>query len=266
MVTMRAAAESATDPARTYDVAVVVKAVDLLEALAAGKALGLTELTARSGLSKGAAFRILTTLERRGYVDKHTDTKRYSAGPGLIALCNAFLSGQELLTTARPVLQGLREQSGETVNVGVLDGAQVLYLDVLESSHDLRTAGQVGRRDPVHCTALGKALLACLPPEEARLLLHSYPREALGPKTVTSVDAIITELESVRKHGYAVDDEETGPGVCCVGAPVPTTGAGQQLAVSVSGPAARVKSEGLERMGLLVRNAALDLGRRLGAV
>src|ERR1700687_2954850 len=112
----------ASDPTRapTYDVAVIGKAVHLLEQLAAARELGLSELSLRAGTSKGAAFRILSTLEKRGFIDKDRTTKQYRPGAGLFALSRAVLARDDLTSIARPVLEALRDEYGETVNLAVM--------------------------------------------------------------------------------------------------------------------------------------------------
>src|SRR5438093_1304609 len=176
---------SASDPTKTltYNVAVIGKAIHLLEELVSARELGLSELSLRAGTSKGAAFRILSTLEKRGYIDKDRTTKHYRPGAGLFALSRAVLASDDLTSIARPVLEALRDEFGETVNLAVMSVGQVLYMDVLESPHELRTTGFVGRRDALHSTALGKAMLAALDPAEARGLLSGYERRRHTSRT-----------------------------------------------------------------------------------
>ena len=124
----------ATDPGSVYDVAVLQKALDLLEAVTDAGDLGLAELSARTGASKASAFRVLTTLHRRGYVSKDPVTRHYTPGPRLIALSFANVSKLQLVPRARPVLEELRDAFGETVNLGILADHDVLYLEIAESA------------------------------------------------------------------------------------------------------------------------------------
>ena len=157
-----------------YDVAVLQKALDLLELITEAGDLGLAELSARAGASKASSFRVLSTLHRRGYVSKDPVTRRYTPGPRLIALSFANVSKLQLVPRARPVLEELRDRYGETVNLGILADHDVLYLEIAESVRSLRMSSVIGARDRLHSTSLGKAILAELPPDDARDLLGAY--------------------------------------------------------------------------------------------
>ena len=249
---------------RSYEVAVVAKALHVLEALASSAELSVTEVTHAAGISKGAAFRILATLEKSGYVEKDAETKRYRPGPGMIAISTAFLAGQDLVRTTRPVLEELRLESGETVNLGVLRHAQVEYLEVLESMHDLRTTGRVGRRDPLHSTALGKALVSALPVDEARSLLGRAEREPRTSHTIVDLKELMADLDRTRSRGYAIDDGENIEVVRCVASPI-TDGLSRPVgAISISGPASRIQDQMIARLGERLMGAVSDLSRRLG--
>jgi IclR family acetate operon transcriptional repressor len=262
---MRARGGSASEAGRrSENVAVLGKALDVLEALAAAKELGLTDVATRAATSKGAAFRILGTLEQRGYVEKDPITKRYRAAAALVALSNAFVAGQNLASSARATLEALRRECGETVNLGVLSNGQVLYVDVLESTQDLRMAAQAGRREPLHCTALGKALLSRLPMQEARRLLAAYRRERLTTRTLVDLNELMDELEGVRQRGYAIDNGEIGEGIRCVGAAVVDDEGGPVAAISISGPASRVDEVTAHRLGDRLQLAVAEVSRRLG--
>lgn len=243
---------------------VLEKALHVLEALSTASELSVSEVTQLAGISKGAAFRILATFEKHGYVHKDAGTKRYRPGPGIIAMSTAFLAGQDLIRNTRPILEQLRLESGETVNLGVLRHNEVEYLEVLESMQDLRTTGRVGRRDPLHCTALGKALLAVLPPDEARRLLVGSERELRTPRSVVDLEPLMSELERTRRRGYAIDDGENLDGVRCVAAAITDALARPFGAISISGPASRLSDQTLVTLGERVHGAAADVSHRLG--
>jgi IclR family transcriptional regulator, acetate operon repressor len=248
----------------TYDVAVLGKALDILETLAEARELGLSALADRSGVSKAASFRVLSTLETRGYVAKDPHTRKYRPGPSLIVLSSSLVSGLDLLRSARPVLERLHALFGETVNLGVLSEAQVLYMDMLESPRGLRTAAHVGTRDPLHSTALGKALLAAIPANDARRLLSGYRRERHTDRTLVSLDALERELTRIRRRGFALDDEENERGARCVGAAVLDNGGQPIAAVSISGPSWRIGDSLVESMGERLVEAARAIEMRMG--
>ncbi len=247
-----------------YDVAVLGKALAIVESLVEGKTLGVSELSERTGASKASAFRILSTLERRGYVTKDPASRKYRPGPRLVAIACTLVSGLDLVQGARPVLAALHAEFDETVNLGVLSEGQVLYLDILESSHGLRMAARVGKRDPLHSTALGKAILAWLPADETTGLLPQGRFARCTPRTITTRPSLERQLVIFRKLGYAVDDEENEPGARCVGVPILDARGHPVAALSVSGPASRLHDATIRRIGRRLLAAASDVATRMG--
>lgn len=252
------------DPGSVYDVAVLQKALDLLELITDAGDLGLAELSTRTGASKASSFRILTTLHRRGYVSKDAVTRRYAPGPRLIALSFANVSKLQLVPRARPVLEDLREAFGETVNLGILADHDVLYLEIAESARSLRMSSEVGARDRLHSTALGKAILAQLPPDEARTLLQGYERRPATRRTITDLEALMAELRVTGERGYSIDDEENEIGARCVGVAITDVSGRPQAAISVSGPAARMFDSTIDAVGARLKLAAEDVAERMG--
>lgn len=252
------------DPGSVYDVAVLQKALDLLELITDAGDLGLAELSTRTGASKASSFRILTTLHRRGYVSKDPVTRRYTPGPRLIALSFANVSKLQLVPRARPVIEQLRDDFGETVNLGILADHDVLYLDIAESARSLRMSSEIGARDRLHSTSLGKAILASLPQDEARSLLQAYDRRPATRRTITDLEALMAELRVTRDRGYSIDDEENEIGARCVGVAVTDVSGRPQAAISVSGPAARVLDATIDAIGARLMDAADELATRMG--
>lgn len=247
-----------------YDVAVLQKALDLLEVLADQPDLGLSELNQRTGASKASTYRLLSTLEGRGFVTKDDGTRKYSPGPQLVALSCAVVSRLDLVTAARPSAEELQRAFGETVNVGILVDTEVLYVDILESAQGLRMAARVGARDAPHSTALGKAMLSAMPASEARDLLTRYRRLAATPRTITALDALMEELARVADRGYAIDDQENEMGARCVGAAI-RDGSGRVAgAMSVSGPSSRIPMDVAAVIGDRLVEAVAAVEARLG--
>jgi DNA-binding IclR family transcriptional regulator len=256
--------DSHSDANSKYDIGVLNKSIDVIEYLADGNAWSVSDLSACTGLNKATVYRILGTLERRAYVRKDADKRQYGVGRALLALSRSVLSSSDLTKVSRPILLTLREEFRETVNLGVIDTGQLLYLDVLESEQGLRTSVALGSRDHLHSTALGKAMLAYLPPAEARRLLSGRNRIQVTPRTITSLAEILRELDAVRERGYAVDREENEIGAHCVGAAV-LRGDGLPLAaISMSGPAWRVPEDVIPRIGARLREAAHAIELALG--
>ena len=247
-----------------YDVAVLQKALDLLEAITLGPESGLRELSSATGASKASSFRVLSTLEHRGYVVKDPETRKYTPGPRLISLSIGVVQRMELVPLTRPLLEDLQREFGETVNLAMLDGNEIIYLDIVESSRGLRMAAHGGARDAVHSTALGKALLSCLPIEEARQLLERNDRIPATRRTIVTLDALMAELAVTRERGYSIDDEENEIGARCVGVAVPGPDGRPRAAISISGPAARMHDRDIDRIGARLKVAAVEVAQAMG--
>jgi len=256
--------ETGADRGSVYDVAVLQKALDILEIVTQTGDLGLADLAARTGASKASSFRILSTLHRRGYVSKDPATRRYTPGPRLVALSFANVSKLQLVPRARPVLESLREEFGETVNLGILAGHDVLYLEIAESARSLRMSSVVGARDRLHSTSLGKAMLAELPADEARRLLEAYERRPATRRTIVDLEALMAELRATKERGYSIDDEENEVGARCVGVAIVDVSGRPQAAISVSGPTARVFDRTIDAIGEQLKVAADTVAARMG--
>jgi IclR family acetate operon transcriptional repressor len=247
-----------------YSIAVLDRALDVLEALADGEEpLGVTELARRVGATKSAAYRILANLERRGYVSKDGTTARYSLGTRLAFLGHQSLGSFDVRQVARPILEDLAKQFQETVNLGVLDGDDIVYIDMIESNHGLRMAAKVGARDAVHATALGKAILAFLP---ARVIAQKLQRPLLSrtARTIIDPESLISALERVREERVAEDRGENEIGARCVAAPIFDYGGNVVAAISVSSPESRLDDERASLVAIATRDAADEITRRVG--
>lgn len=216
----------------------VGRALDILEALSGEQALGVVELAGQVGLAQGTAHRLLSTLAARGYVRQDAD-RRYHLG--LAAGRLADRSQRELTAVALPHLRALVERVGETANLAVLDGTSMAYVAQSPSPHTLRIFAEVGRRVPIHSTAVGKAVLASLQGPQAAGLIDGFTWQARTPHTLVSADALLAELATVRDQGFAIDEQEQEIGVRCVAVALPTTQV--RAAISVSGPAERFTVE-----------------------
>jgi len=233
----------------------VDRALDVLEALAAhGGEAGLSEIAATTGLPYGTIHRLLRTLLARGYVRQESD-RRYALGGALVRLGGA--AENMFATWARPYLARMVELSGETANLAVLEGDFVVYVAQVPSPRRLRMFAEVGRRVPAHSTAVGKVLLADRADAAAVLERTGLPRRT--DQTITSVAAMLAELEAVRERGYALDLGEEETGVHCLAVPV-RDGERVVAGMSVSGPAERLKALDLDELARGMRKIADDFG------
>lgn len=247
-----------------YDVAVLQKALDLLEVLADEPDLGLSELSEKTGASKASTYRMLSTLESRGFVVKRGDTRKYAPGAQLVALSCAVVARLDLAKAARPFMEELKRRTNETINLGILADGQVLYVNILESEQGLRMAAHVGARDALHCTSLGKAILSALPQAEARKLLSAYRRLPNTARTITALEAVMDDLAKVARRGYSIDDEENEVGARCVGVPIRDLSGRAIGAMSVSGPSTRISDEVIAALGVRLQEAAEGVEEQMG--
>ena len=239
----------------------IERAFDLLEMLADGDgALGLSELAAVSGLPLPTVHRLMRTLVNRGYVRQEA-SRRYTLGSRLIRL--GEISSRMLGTWLRPFLTQLVRTTGETANLAMLDGDEVVYIAQVPSPHSMRMFTEPGRRVRPHCTAVGKALLAELPPGEARALLERDGMPAYTPTTITDPDLLIAHLEVIRKQGFAVDEGEQEIGVRCFAVAVPD--APGSLAISTSGPQARMTDDAAARIVPALKRTAREISETIAA-
>ena len=250
-----------------YAIQTVGNALRLLEAFDGEEELGVTELAKRLNLHKNNVFRLLATLEEKGYVEQN-ENECYRLGNSCLQLAHSFSRTRALTRLARVVLEGLAHETGETAHLGVLRDFEVVHLDGEQSQALVVTALRVGQRLPSHCSALGKVLLACSPPttlEDYDLKVASRGISARTDETIVDRDKLIEHLRRVAAQGWALDLEESGRGLACAAAPV-HNGSGRMLAaLSVSGPAFRLDRDELEgRIVPAVVNAANHLSRQLG--
>jgi DNA-binding IclR family transcriptional regulator len=220
---------------RRDGVQVLARAADMLRCLAAEPdGLTLIELSSRVGLPRSTAHRIVGALTQEGFVAT-APSGRLRVGPALIGI--AVSSRRDLRHEAAPYLERLSRELRETVNLAVLDGEEVLFIDQYTSRRYLRIASEIGARFPVHCTANGKVLLAALPPEDVRRHLPAR-LERLTDHTTTDRARLLAELEEVRAAGIAFDREEHALGVSAVACAVHDA-VGTAAAITVVTPAAR---------------------------
>lgn len=256
---------STPEAERPRGVQSVDRALDILELLAGHQStMGVTEIAREVGLAPGTTHRLLVALARRGWV-RQDPGRRY--GVGLAARRLGDASGAQLATLAVPALRAAVELTEETANLASLDGDVMVYVAQAPSPHTLRIFAEVGRRVPLHSTAVGKVVLARMEPARAMGMLTRPGVElrARTPRTLTDLDDLRAELDRVREQGYALDDEEMELGVRCVAVPV-ASGALGSLALSVSGPTERMTRERAVAAVPGLRQIAADLAERsLGA-
>ena len=248
-----------------YRIQVLDLAFGILKAIAEnGSDVGLAELSARLGLHKSTTHRLLMVLENDHFVERCPVSGKYHLGSRLIDLGQAALARLDVFELARPHLRELAEETAETAHLAVLRGGEVVSLVNAESRQTLRTPATVGTRSPAHCTSLGKTMLAFLPPEQVDEFLRQHVLEAYTRRTITSPAKFRTELRMIRERGYAVDNEEREEGLRCIGAPVRDHTGAVIAAVSIAGPAFRIRADRVSTLALSVVRAAARISLSLG--
>jgi DNA-binding IclR family transcriptional regulator len=241
------------------------RALDLLEALARADELGVSEVAAQTGLVPSTAHRLLSTLVARGYAAQNPATGRYLMGYKLLELSSGLQDRLgRLRAAARPHLEAIQRETGETTNLVVLEGRNIVYVDTVAGTQSVRLFTEVGRAIPAHTSGSGKALLAWRAPEDVAALFDGVPLAPVTPKTLRSLEALEADFKRIRRRGYATDDEEHELGVACVATPV-LDHAGQPLAaISVSGPTPRILHADTADIAGLLREHAGEVSAALG--
>jgi DNA-binding IclR family transcriptional regulator len=225
--------------------------------------LPLTDIAHKVGLPLSTTHRILTTLRSVGIVEQEGDRDLYRLGLKLLELGSMVLTNLEVHREAMPYIEELVRETGETVHLGVFDGAQVVSIEKMDSPHGLASNVTIGKGAPAYCTGVGKALLAFQPEEVVDRICRTQ-LAAHTPQTVTDPDKLRRELARVRAQGYAVDNMEHQADVRCVAAPIRDHSGRVVASLSVSGPATRIPKDRIPPLAVRVREVAAKLSTRLG--
>ena len=248
-----------------YPIKVLDKSLSVLELLLKkGSAMNMTELSEKLGFYPSTTHRILDTLKHRGYIEQDSHTQKYQLGLKVLELGMAKLHQIDLVREATPYLKELVKQCNETVHLGVLEEGEVMYLAKEESSQTIRMISYVGKRAPIHCTALGKVLLTYLSAEERKKILGEKVLPHLTENTITDKRELEKELSKVREQGFALNREENEKDVCCVAAPIRNYQGRVIAAVSISGPAFRIDKKVQNNLKEALIEISKKVSKRLG--
>jgi len=241
--------------------------MDILESFTrTEKELGVTELSKRLGLHKNNVFRLLATLEHRGYIEQNKETDNYRLGPRTLQIGSIFIEQRECRRQARPILEGLTAETGETAVIAVLRATKVVFMDGVETNRTVRAVSRIGAMLQAHCTAVGKVQLAYLAPAEVERMYPAAELPAVTPRTLKTREALLNELKTVRERGLAFEDEECDLDVKALAAPVRDFSGNVIAAIGIISPASRLSGDRSAQEGAASRilAAALALSSRLG--
>ena len=221
----------------------VIKALDILELLDNHKELGVTEISEQVGYDKSTTFRLLATLKERNFVIQNASTQKYSNAVKLLILGNGVLRHKNYSRSIRIELKKLAEVTRETVSLAVAEGVDVLYIDQYETEDILKLASVIGRRRPMYCTAVGKAIMAYYDPGYVKSFCANFSFEAFTKFTCTDETSLLKELALTRERGYSIDNQEHHFGIRCVAAPILSQHNEPLAAVSISMPQFRAEAD-----------------------
>jgi IclR family KDG regulon transcriptional repressor len=256
-------------PKGDYAISTVINALRLLEEFRATDELGVTELARRLALHKNNVFRLLATLEQHGYIEQSAANERYRLGSHCLGLGEAFSRSHSLLDRARPILRDLAHAAGETAHLALMTSFEVVHIDAVVSQRPILTPSRVGQRLPVHCSALGKILLAAGSDESRQeydeTVVAGRPLPRRTASTIFDPLKFFEHIRTVAGQGFALDVEECDEGLSCAAAAVFDRSGHPVAALSISGPSFRLGIDHLMREVVPnVGAAAAQLSRDLG--
>jgi len=252
-----------TERSTAYHAHALTRGLELLRVIARSTppCRSLSELNEGTGLPKSTLVRLLSVLEAGGFVRRSEDSSTYHLGHGVLELAEGYLRSNDASVIARPHLRRLSDATGQTANLGVIDGSEVVHVCVQEPDRPLRFRSVTGSTDALHCTGLGKMLLAGLADDVIATVLPAEPFEQRTANTLVTADAVIADVRRCRERRFSLDDEEGAEGVRCVSVPLcPDADAGDWMAaISVSGPAGEIDPTGDPELLVVLHDVAASM-------
>ena len=215
----------------------ILRACKILKCFSGDKAhFKISDLAHQLRLDRSTTYRILLSLERAGFVKKNEEAGTYSLGLAAFEIGNAYLMQTDLIQVSKPIMTDLASKAQETVHLAILSDIEIVYVDKVDSPRALGVMSKIGQRGPLHCTALGKTLLAFQPEDEQSRIIQKIRMTPFTSRTITSKQKLIEELRIIKKQGFALDRREIEEDVECIGAPILNYLGNVIAALSISGP------------------------------
>jgi DNA-binding IclR family transcriptional regulator len=250
-----------------YVINSILRASNILKSFLGGKThYKITELAAQLGLDRSTTYRLLLSLEKSGLVEKDEKTGEYSLGLTAFEIGNTCLRQRDFIHVSKPIMAELAAKVQETVHLAVLSGAEIVYVDKVDSPRTLGVISKIGQRGPLHSTALGKVLLAFQPEAELSSIIKQIKLKLFTANTISSKTKLLDELKKVRRQGYAFDFRESEPDVECIAAPIRNHWGDTVAALSISGPQRKANTPREKEFVSSVVKAAALVSSRLGFV
>jgi IclR family acetate operon transcriptional repressor len=243
----------------------VDRAIDVLEVLAKGGSMTLTDIARVMDQSPATLYRVLSTFQARGLVENDQLTQEWSVGASTFRIGATFLRRSNVTVRAQPAMRHLMEVTGETSNLGIEKSDMVMFISQVETHESIRAFFPPGTQAPMHASGIGKALLGTFSESRLHRYLQNAPFERFTPQTIVTREELLAEVHQIRDLGFAFDNEEKSVGMRCIAAPI-VNFQGQAVAgISISGPSHRVTPEKVAQFAALVRSAGDEVSRSLGA-
>ena len=257
--------EATSKPTARKTIASVQRALDILNVFSIGNVeLGNAEIAKLVNLPVGTASGLIYTLKLNNYLDQNPANRKYRLGLKLAERATVLLDQLDLRKVAAPFLASLRDWCGESVNLAIRDGNEVVYIERMFGNHSLGIRSELGRRGFLHSTSLGKAIISFLPETERQGLLSNYDFLAITPFTITDPDEFLNEIALINQRGYAVDEQENELGGRCVGAPIFDRFNYPIAAISISVPIQRFPLEDIEKYSNQLINTSKIISQKMG--
>jgi IclR family KDG regulon transcriptional repressor len=256
--------DDSLDARQPESVAAVLKVFAILQALSENDEIGVSELSVRLAMPKATVYRFLQTMKTLGFVRQEADSERYGLAMKLYELGTKALQYPQLVEMARHRMQMLADVTGETVHLGTLIESEIIYVHKVDSRHMLGMYSKVGRRAPLHNTAIGKVLMAWEHPERRELIMQGMDFKRFRDKTITTKEAYLAELERTRAQGFGEDREEFDEHICCLGVPIFDRLNHPVAGLSVSFPTFRFDESKTAETVALLTDASREISAGLG--
>jgi DNA-binding IclR family transcriptional regulator len=256
-----------SEQAPSYPIASVDNALRVLDLIKSRRTVRVADVSAELGIARSSAHRLLTTLRHRGYLRQDSATKAYGAGPALVEVGLAAVRDIDVRRLARPHMERLSQEVGETVSLLLLqqEGVRVVFVDSIEGPQSVRVGSRTGLTMPAHCNSGGKAMLAALPPETLRELFGDGPLATMTEASIATLVDLEAELERVRGAGYATNFGESEDDISAVGVAISGLASEAVAAFSAAAPAARLSPRRAAEIAGPLRAAAAALSAEIGA-
>lgn len=251
--------------ANKYTIQSVEKACDLLMAFGnSTEELGVSELSRMLNMGKSTVWKLLNTFENKGFLMKNPSSEKYALSVQFFQVACQYYNQVSIHTVVRSFMEQLSRKYGETIHFAIPDGDEVVYVAKLDGTFNINIYSRIGRRSPIYAPSVGKVILANLPREQAMDILGRNQLQAFTQHTINTKEALLAELDQIRRRGYALDNEEYEIGIRCVGVPIKNIAGTIVGGLSISGTTARMTDELISDMVADLKQAAADIAGRIG--